>query len=95
MLESFVDVYPVRVINAAMHVRDGDDLVARLVHQPRADAADVARALDGHAGRRRRHLEFLDRFVDCEENPAPLLAPPEDRPVNGLPVTHRHVWRDA
>src|SRR5207237_6205281 len=71
------NVYAVGVVDPAEDVGDGDDLVARLVQESRADAADVPRPLDDDAGGRRRELEAFGGLVEDEQEAAPRgLAPP-------------------
>ena len=80
---------PVRVVNPAMYVRYRYNLVARFMHELRADSANVSRALNHHTGFRGRHLESLDCFVDDKKySAASGLTPPDDPPRSiGFPVT--------
>ena len=56
-------VQAVLIVDRAVDVRDRRDLVAHLLNELGAQAADVAAALDHHAAARVRHADVLQRFA--------------------------------
>src|SRR6185503_474150 len=62
-----------------MDVRYRYNLVTGVIKEPRADSANVSRALNDNPGFGRGHLEPLDGFVDNKQYAAPCRFTPAGR----------------
>ena len=68
--QSFFDIEPRRPIKSAAHIADGHDLALGFVQKLGRVRADVAEALNGHAGLRRFACQAAEQLNDHDSHAA-------------------------